>query len=144
MEAIQLCCEPVLHLSFHVYTQMEKIVQLDRARTSEDQARSFGFSFLGGAGTRFPAVVCDVDLGGPADVSGKVHEYSATMCTPDKLTAVTCVYSATPLKGHLWIKDSGLPNQDTWPSPNFIYICIIRPLKWGHLRHVSLAQGYLY
>ena len=50
----------------------EKIVQLERKREPEGQLGSFGFSVLGGAGTKFPAVVCEVDSEGPAFKSGEV------------------------------------------------------------------------
>ncbi|XP_064389105.1 PH and SEC7 domain-containing protein 1-like isoform X2 [Halichondria panicea] len=42
-------------------------VQLERPRDANGQLGSFGLSILGGYGTKFPAVVCEVDPGGPAD-----------------------------------------------------------------------------
>ena len=47
-------------------------MQLERALAPEGHVGSFGFSILGGVGTKFPAVVCEVDPAGPADDSGKV------------------------------------------------------------------------
>ncbi len=53
-------------------------VQLERPRDANGQMGSFGLSILGGYGTKFPAVVCEVDPGGPADrtslVSGTSNE----------------------------------------------------------------------
>ena len=54
-----------------------KVVELERKTEPEGQLGSFGFSVLGGAGTKFPAVVCDVDSDGSARESGKV---SMCMC----------------------------------------------------------------
>ena len=45
---------------------------LERAIGTDGQLGSFGFSILGGAGTKFPAVVCEVDPQGPADLTEKV------------------------------------------------------------------------
>ena len=50
----------------------DKIIQLERAQDGEGQLGSFGFSILGGHGTKFPACVCEVDSGGPADLSNEV------------------------------------------------------------------------
>jgi hypothetical protein len=49
-----------------------KEVCLQRTVDVNGHHGSFGFSVLGGAGTKFPAVVCEVDSGGPAALSGKV------------------------------------------------------------------------
>ena len=57
-------------------SELEKIVQLERAINASGQQGSFGFSILGGGGTKFPAVVCEVDQGGPADLTGKVNYVS--------------------------------------------------------------------
>ncbi len=52
-----------------------KTVQLERTSPdSEGQLGSFGFSILGGHGTKFPACVCEVDQGGPADQTKEVSE----------------------------------------------------------------------
>lgn len=51
---------------------VEKVVMLERAIGADGQQGSFGFSILGGAGTKFPAVVCEVDPQGPADLTEKV------------------------------------------------------------------------
>ena len=51
----------------------KKIAELQRQVTVASPHGTFGFSVLGGAGTKFPAVVCDVDLHGPAAKSGKVY-----------------------------------------------------------------------
>ena len=47
-------------------------MELERQTTATNPNGTFGFSILGGAGTKFPAVVCEVDTGGPADRCGKV------------------------------------------------------------------------
>ncbi len=47
-------------------------VHLERARDANGQLGSFGLSILGGFGTKFPAVVCEVEQGGPADKTGLV------------------------------------------------------------------------
>lgn len=49
-----------------------KLVELERQTTASNPNGTFGFSVLGGAGTKFPAVVCEIDTGGPADRCGKV------------------------------------------------------------------------
>ena len=49
----------------------EKEVVLERAATTSGKG-SFGFSILGGAGSRLPAVVCEMDADGPAAFSGQV------------------------------------------------------------------------
>ena len=49
-----------------------KRVELERQTTASNPNGTFGFSVLGGARTKFPAVVCEVDAGGPADRCGKV------------------------------------------------------------------------
>ena len=46
----------------------DKNVVLERAVQG-----SFGFSILGGAGMKYPACVCEVDVGGPADLSQLVR-----------------------------------------------------------------------
>ena len=51
---------------------VEKVVSLERAKGTDDKPGSFGFSILGGAGTKLPAVVCEVDPHGPADLTEKV------------------------------------------------------------------------
>lgn len=53
---------------------------LERAIGTDGQLGSFGFSILGGAGTKFPAVVCEVDPQGPADLTEKVKG-RRDMCT---------------------------------------------------------------
>ena len=52
----------------------EKEVVLERTVTSSG-AGSFGFSILGGAGARLPAVVCEMDADGPAASSGQVSAW---------------------------------------------------------------------
>ncbi len=47
----------------------EKVVVLERAAQG-----SFGFSILGGAGMKYPACVCEVDDGGPANLSSMVRD----------------------------------------------------------------------
>ena len=47
-------------------------VHLERSRDASGHLGSFGLSILGGYGTKFPAVVCEVDPGGPADGTGLV------------------------------------------------------------------------
>lgn len=47
-------------------------IHLERACDNEGQLGSFGLSILGGYGTKFPAVVCELDPGGQADRSEKV------------------------------------------------------------------------
>lgn len=49
-------------------------VHLERSRDAEGHLGSFGLSILGGFGTKFPAVVCEVDPGGPADGTGLVSK----------------------------------------------------------------------
>lgn len=51
---------------------MDKVVELERAAENEGQLGSFGFSIMGGYGTKFPSCVCEVDSGGPADRTNKV------------------------------------------------------------------------
>lgn len=50
-----------------------KRVELDRRTSASNPSGTFGFSILGGAGTKFPALVCEIDAGGPADQCGKVN-----------------------------------------------------------------------
>ena len=50
-----------------------KVVELERQTTASNPNGTFGFSVLGGAGTKFPPVVCEIDAGGPADRCGKVN-----------------------------------------------------------------------
>ena len=47
----------------------EKTVTLNRDVDSDGRLKSFGFSVLGGNGMKYPAVVCEVDPGGPADAA---------------------------------------------------------------------------
>ena len=51
----------------------DKVVELERTRDPDGQQGSFGFSILGGYGTKFPACVCEVDQGGPADLTNRVR-----------------------------------------------------------------------
>jgi hypothetical protein len=51
---------------------MDKVVVLERAADVDGQPGSFGFSIMGGFGTKFPSCVCEVDIGGPADRTSKV------------------------------------------------------------------------
>ena len=51
---------------------METVVSLERAKGTDDKPGSFGVSILGGARTKLPAVACEVDPQGPADLSEKV------------------------------------------------------------------------
>jgi len=46
----------------------EKEVFIERAAQG-----SFGFSILGGAGMKYPACVCELDSGGPAELSEMVR-----------------------------------------------------------------------
>lgn len=59
-------------------------MELERQATPSNPNGTFGFSVLGGAGTKFPAVVCEIDASGPADQCGKarivVHVYYPTVC----------------------------------------------------------------
>ena len=50
-----------------------KTVTLERAEDKEGRVGSFGFSVLGGHGTKYPAVVCEVESGGPAHQSKMVR-----------------------------------------------------------------------
>ena len=50
-----------------------KSVELERQTTASNPNGTFGFSVLGGSGTKFPAVVCEIDAGGPADLCGKAR-----------------------------------------------------------------------
>ena len=54
----------------------DKVVELERTRDADGQLGTFGFSILGGYGTKFPACVCEVDRGGPADQTNKVQGYT--------------------------------------------------------------------
>ena len=56
-------------------------MRLERAIGADGQQGSFGFSILGGAGTKFPAVVCEVDRQGPADLTEKVRVGVRSACT---------------------------------------------------------------
>ena len=49
-----------------------KRVELERTTDQDGQLGSFGFSILGGFGTKLPACVCEVDPGGPADITNQV------------------------------------------------------------------------
>ena len=49
-----------------------KEIVLQRAVNEDGSAGSFGFSIMGGAESRIPAVVCNMEPGGPAEVSGQV------------------------------------------------------------------------
>ena len=52
-----------------------KEVMLNRAVRESGQLGSFGFSIMGGAKSKIPCVVCNVEVGGPAAESGQVrHE----------------------------------------------------------------------
>jgi len=51
---------------------VEAVVSLERAKGTDDKPGSFGVSILGGATTKLPAVVCEVDPQGPADLTEKV------------------------------------------------------------------------
>ena len=55
-----------------------KTVVLERAQDKEGRLGSFGFSVLGGHGTKYPAVVCDIESGGPAHLSRKVRHETYT------------------------------------------------------------------
>ena len=62
-----------------------KSVKLERQTTASNPNGTFGFSVLGGSGTKFPAVVCEIDGGGPADLCGKArvctnNYYYSSMC----------------------------------------------------------------
>lgn len=50
----------------------DKVVELERTQDADGHQGTFGFSILGGFGTKFPACVCEVDQGGPADLSNRV------------------------------------------------------------------------
>lgn len=51
-----------------------KVVALERAVNEKNQKLgSFGFSVLGGANSKLPAVVCNVETGGAADISNQVR-----------------------------------------------------------------------
>ena len=56
----------------------KKTVELERAVSKSPQKTgSFGFSIMGGAKAKLPAIVCNIEEGGPADISKKV---SVTKC----------------------------------------------------------------
>ena len=65
---IQKCVTAVGNMAMEV-----KSVELDRQTTASNPNGTFGFSVLGGSGTKFPAVVCEIDAGGPADLCGKAR-----------------------------------------------------------------------
>ena len=51
----------------------KKTVELERAVSKSPQKTgSFGFSIMGGAKAKIPAIVCNIEEGGPADLSRKV------------------------------------------------------------------------
>jgi len=58
---------------------VEKVVSLERAKGTDNKPGSFGFPILGGAGTKLPAVVCEVDAQGPADLTEKVSVGSSCL-----------------------------------------------------------------
>lgn len=62
---------------------MEKTVVLERVVNLSGQLGSFGFSIMGGATAKLPAVVCNVEVGGPAAQSEQVNlfAYICCMCT---------------------------------------------------------------
>ena len=66
-----------------------KRVVLERQTTTNNPNGTFGFSVLGGAGTKFPAVVCEVDTGGPADRCQKVREEMLYMSI---MQVCTCIH----------------------------------------------------
>ncbi len=63
-------------------------VQLERARDANGHLGSFGLSILGGHGTKFPAVVCEVEPGGPADKTGLVSDKTCKFLNYDFLSVV--------------------------------------------------------
>ena len=64
----------VVYFEFTKLQNMEgKVVELERQTTPSNPNGTFGFSVLGGAGTKFPAVVCEIDAGGPADRCGEAR-----------------------------------------------------------------------
>ena len=56
----------------------KKTVMLERALDKDGRPGSFGFSVLGGHGTKYPAVVCDIESGGPAHLSRMVRYETCT------------------------------------------------------------------
>jgi C-terminal processing protease CtpA/Prc len=67
-----------------------KRVNLERQTTASNPNGTFGFSVLGGAGTKFPAVVCEVDASGPADRSSKIRVGDRlTVLNGEKLDSLT-------------------------------------------------------
>ena len=74
LQNVNLCRHQLVYIHKHALaaTMPEKVAELERQTTASNPNGTFGFSVLGGAGTKFPAVVCEVDRGGPADRSGKV------------------------------------------------------------------------
>ena len=72
-----LCC---MHSCSGTGSDMaQKEVSLQRTVDISGHLGGFGFSVLGGAGTKFPAVVCEVDKGGPAALSGKVSFVTSSL-----------------------------------------------------------------
>lgn len=62
------CC----HSSLMAQVMASKEVVLERAVATEGRQGSFGFTIHGGAGSKLPAVVCEIDADGPAAHSGQV------------------------------------------------------------------------
>ena len=63
---------PQVHAHAHVMMSTQKVIELERAQSANEQPGSFGFSIMGGYGTKFPSCICEVDTGGPADQTKKV------------------------------------------------------------------------
>lgn len=58
-----------------VFLVMNETVVLERAINKQTGALgSFGFSIMGGATAKLPAVVCSIETGGPAALSKQVRK----------------------------------------------------------------------
>ena len=81
LQNVNVCLHQLIytHKHAHAASMPEKVAELERQTTASNPNGTFGFSVLGGAGTKFPAVVCEVDRGGPADRSGKVYTCMLTV-----------------------------------------------------------------
>ena len=66
-------CKRIHIFAFFLSCRMSDYeVSLERSCDAEGRLGSFGLSILGGFSTKFPAVVCEIDPGGPADGTGLV------------------------------------------------------------------------
>ena len=71
-------------------------VELRRAPPKgQNQHGSFGFSIMGGAGYKLPAVICEMDETGPAALAGQVNQ---TTCRSASVYVLLKWVLAKPLK----------------------------------------------